>query len=196
MKSAPIERITPTGIRTAEGEYEVDIIVVATGFDAYTGSLLAMDIQGRDGLALKDRWADGPKDSLGLAVHGFPNMFMVYCGPFNPAILTNAPTLIEQQGEWIVECLEHLRAEGLDYIEASPESEDEFLATHREVSDATLIPRTDSWWTGTNVAGKARTVLSWCGGFPEYRRLCDEAAAGRYRGFRLGSHGAPAAADR
>jgi cyclohexanone monooxygenase len=185
IKGSPIERITPAGIRTTDGEYQVDIIVVATGFDAYTGSLLAIDIRGRNGLSLRDRWAQGPRNFLGLAAHGFPNMFMLYCGPYNPAILTNAPTLIEQQGEWIIECLRYLDATGCDYIEARPESEEEFLRLHQETADATLIPRTDSWWTGTNVAGKTRTLLSWCGGFPAYRELCDKAAADDYQAFTL-----------
>jgi cyclohexanone monooxygenase len=185
MKSAPIEQVTPTGIRTGEGDYPVDIIVIATGFDAYTGSLLAMDIRGRDGQALADSWASGPRDYLGLAVSGFPNMFLLYCGPFNPAILTNAPVLIEQQGEWIIDCLRHMDENGYQCIEARPEAEDEFIALHRETSDATLIPSTDSWWTGTNVADKSRTLLSWCGGFPAYRELCDEAAQDYQHGFTL-----------
>jgi cyclohexanone monooxygenase len=185
MKSSPVQCVTPTGIRTADGEYEVDIIVIATGFDAFTGSLTAMEIRGRGGQLLSEAWAGGPRDYLGLAVSGFPNMFMVFCGPFNPAILTNAPTLIEQQGEWIIQCLEHMSAAGRDCVEALPEAEREFLRLHREVSEQTLIPGTDSWWTGANVAGKTRTVLSWCGGFPEYRRLCDEEAAGNYPGFSM-----------
>jgi cation diffusion facilitator CzcD-associated flavoprotein CzcO len=188
MKSSPIERITPKGIRTSDGDYEVDIIVMATGFDAYTGSLMGMDIRGRGGQQLKEKWAEGVRTYLGLAVSGFPNMFMIYCGPYNPAILTNAPTLIEQQGEWITRCLKHMRAEGYDYIEALPESEDQFLELHGEVSNATLIPQTESWWTGTNIEGKARQLLSWCGGFPEYRRLCEEEAAGGYHGFIMRAH--------
>jgi cation diffusion facilitator CzcD-associated flavoprotein CzcO len=187
MKAAPIAEITPTGIRTADAEYEVDIIVMATGFDAFTGAVLDMDIRGRDGLGLAEKWADGPRDYLALTVQGFPNMFMVYCGPYNPAILTNAPTLIEQQGEWIVDCLTYLRENGFDSIEPRRDAEDEFVTLHQETSNATLIPETESWWTGTNIEGKPRTLLSWCGGFPAYRDLCDEAAR-RYEGFALRSH--------
>jgi hypothetical protein len=112
-------------------------------------------------------------------------MFMLYCGPYNPAILTNAPTLIEQQGEWIVDSLEHLRAHGYSSVEPLKEAEDQFVELHQQIADATLIPNTASWWTGTNIDGKKRTLLSWCGGFPEYRRVCEEAAAGGYEGLAL-----------
>lgn len=187
MKLSPITEITSSGIRTREREYEVDIILLATGFDAFTGSLLNMGIVGRGGLTLSEKWAGGPRDYLGLMVHGFPNMFMLYCGPFNPAILMNAPTLIEQQGEWISGCIEHLRAGGCQYIEPQQEAEDQFVALHEAVASATLIPETSSWWTGTNVEGKAHGLLSWCGGFPEYRRMCDEAASTGYSTFAVGA---------
>jgi cyclohexanone monooxygenase len=186
MKNTPIVEITPKGIRTTEAEYEVDVIIMATGFDAFTGSVLAMDIRGRNGLGLAEKWADGPRDYLALTVQGFPNMFMLYCGPYNPAILTNAPTLIEQQGEWIVDTLTHMREHGYDYIEPLQDAEDGFVQLHQDTANATLIPATESWWTGTNIEGKPRTLLSWCGGFPEYRRVCDEAAE-RYAGFALRS---------
>ncbi|GAA4702264.1 NAD(P)/FAD-dependent oxidoreductase [Pseudonocardia yuanmonensis] len=184
MKNSPIAEITPTGIRTADAEYEVDVIILATGFDAFTGSMLDLDIQGRGGLGLREKWADGPRDYLALMVHGFPNMFMLYCGPFNPAILTNAPTLIEQQGEWVAACLQHMREQGYDYIEPRQDAEDAFVQLHQDTANATLIPETESWWTGTNIEGKPRMLLSWCGGFPAYRQLCDDAAE-RYDGFEL-----------
>jgi cyclohexanone monooxygenase len=187
MKEAPIAEITPKGIRTADTEYEVDIIIMATGFDAFTGAVLDIDIRGRNGLGLREKWADGPRDYLALTVEGFPNMFMIYCGPFNPAILTNAPTLIEQQGEWIVECLAHMREQGYNYIEPLQDAEDAFVQLHQDTANATLIPETESWWTGTNIEGKPRMLLSWCGGFPAYRDICNEAAE-RYEGFALGAH--------
>lgn len=183
IKSEPISKVTETGIRTAEREYAVDIILLATGFDAFTGSIVSMDIRGRDGRSLREEWATEPKDYLGLMVHGFPNMFLAYCGPYNPAILINAPTLIEQQGEWIVACIAHMREHGLDYVEPTEEAQDEFLAIHEQIASATLIPGTASWWTGTNVEGKANKLISWAGGFPEYHRLCDEATADGYRPF-------------
>lgn len=187
MTHTPITEITPKGIRTANGEYEVDIIIMATGFDAYTGSMLDIDIQGKDGLELREKWADGARDYLALTVNGFPNMFMIYCGPYNPAILTNAPTLIEQQGEWVIECVTHMHKHGYESIEPRQDAENAFVQLHQDRANATLIPETDSWWTGTNVEGKSRTVLSWCGGFPAYRQVCDEAAQ-QYDGFTLRVH--------
>jgi cyclohexanone monooxygenase len=180
MKETPIEAITPRGIRTCEREYEVDIILFATGFDAFTGSLLDIDIRGRDGQALRHKWSTRIDNYLGLMVHGFPNLFMLYCGPYNPAILINGPTLIEQQGEWILQCIKYMQDRGYASIEPQAAAEQRFVAIHEQIAQATLIPQTASWWTGTNVEGKPRTVLSWCGGFPEYRRLCDESAAAGY----------------
>jgi cation diffusion facilitator CzcD-associated flavoprotein CzcO len=178
IKDTPISEITENGVKVGDTEYPVDVILLATGFDAFTGAITAMDIRGRDGRSLAEEWRHGPEDYLGLMIHGYPNLFMAYCGPFNPAILINAPTLIEQQGEWILKLLTHLRNEGLDYVEPTKEAQDEFMALCDTVANATLIPQTNSWWTGTNVDGKTKRLLSWAGGFPEYHRLCDEAAEG------------------
>jgi cyclohexanone monooxygenase len=178
IKAAPITEITESGVRTADGqEYEVDILLLATGFDAYTGSLMKIDVRGRGGMTLADKWADGLKTYLGLAMNGFPNMFMLYCGPLNPAILTNAVTLIEQQGKWIIERLAHMQENGLESMEATEEAEAQFVEFHKAVADMTLIPQTASWWTGTNVEGKPRGLLSFVGGFPQYQLLCQEAAS-------------------
>jgi cyclohexanone monooxygenase len=187
MKRSPIQEITPAGVRTGDQLHEVDIIILATGFDAYTGGVLDLNVRGRNGQSLDDKWQDGPVDYLGLMVHGFPNMFMHYCGPYNPAILVNAPILIEQQGEWIAECIRHLRDQRIEHIEPDEQAERGFVELTRQTAAATLIPETDSWWTGTNVDGKERTLLAWVGGFPEYRRLCDEAAADGYAAFKLAS---------
>lgn len=180
MRETPIASITPKGIRTSAREYEVDIILLATGFDAYTGTLLDMDIQGREGRRLQDKWSRTIEDYLGLMVHGFPNMFMLYNGPYNPAALVNGPTLIEQQGDWILTCLQYLRQNNVATIEPRQEAEQRFVALHQGIAEATLIPQTASWWTGTNVEGKQRTMLSWCGGFPGYKDLCDAATASNY----------------
>jgi cyclohexanone monooxygenase len=185
IKRNPIAEITASGVRTADGaEHEVDIILLATGFDGFTGSILDMDIRGREGRALAAKWADGPTNYLGLTVEGFPNLFMHYCGPYNPAILCNALTLIEQQGEWILGCIAHLRETGLRSIEPRADAEREFVRLHSEISAATTVPDTQSWWTGTNIEGKSRALLSWVGGFPEYQRVCDEAVRD-YAGFTL-----------
>lgn len=178
LKQTPITEITEHGVKTAEGEVPVDIILLATGFDAFTGALTAMDIRGRDGRSLREDWSPEPADYLGLMVHGYPNMFLHYCAPYTPAILINAPTLIEQQGEWIVGCITYMRDEDLDYVEPTKEAQDEFVTLTQEIAGATLIPGTASWWTGTNVEGKANKLIAWVGGFPEYHRLCDEAAEG------------------
>jgi cyclohexanone monooxygenase len=186
MKDNPIARISESGIVMADGtEYAVDVILFATGFDAYTGALYDMNIRGADGKDLRECWADGPSSYLGMAVPGFPNMLLHYCGPHNPAILTNAPTLIEQQGAWIGNFLAHLKENGHTFFDATPDAEAGFMSLHNEISGQTLIPGTASWWTGTNVDGKPTGLLSWVGGFPEYRRACEEEAASGYAGFRL-----------
>ena len=113
IRHAPIEEITPTGIRTEDGEYELDIIVFATGFDAMTGTFNRIDIQGRDGEKLKDKWAHGPLTYLGVATAGFPNLFMI-TGPGSPSVLSNMPVSIEQHVEWISGAIEHMREHGLD----------------------------------------------------------------------------------
>lgn len=187
MKATPIQEITATGIRTADGtEHQVDIILFATGFDAFTGALFELNIVGRDGVSLKDQWADGSSTYLGMTVPGFPNMFLHYCGPQNPAILSNGPTLIEQQGEWIADTIAYMREHNLDGIDALPESAQQFMEIHNSIANMTVIPSTASWWTATNIDGKPRGLLSWCGGLPEYRRLCDEAAE-NYAGFNFAS---------
>ncbi|NMO04660.1 NAD(P)/FAD-dependent oxidoreductase [Gordonia sp. TBRC 11910] len=185
MKDNPIERISESGIVLADGtEYPVDIIIFATGFDAFTGALYEMNIRGADGRDLRERWEQGPSTYLGMAVPGFPNMLLHYCGPHNPAILTNGPTLIEQQGTWIGDFLARMNDAGHTYFDATSEAEAGFMDLHNQISDMTLIPGTASWWTGTNVDGKPTGLLSWAGGFPEYRRVCDEAAAD-YAGFQF-----------
>lgn len=181
LKSEPIHQITRSGIVTSAQTYDVDVIIFATGFDAFTGAVLDIDIAGRDGLTLQQKWATGVSTYLGLAYHGFPNLFTLYCGPFVPAY-ANAPVLIEQQAEWILDCLAHMSKVDAVAIEATAHAEAVYKRTHDEIADMTLIPETESWWTGTNVEGKQRTVLPWCGGFQTYRAVCDQAASD-YVGF-------------
>ena len=186
VRRAPIEEITPQGVRTADAEYEVDYIIYATGFDAMTGTLLKMDIRGRGGVPLKEKWADGPVTYLGVAAQGFPNMFMI-TGPQSPSVLANMPIAIEQHVEWIADCIDHMREQGLDSIEALSEAEDGWMALHTQIADATMIPQTDSWWVGANIPGKKRILYPFLGGMPMYRGKCDEVAANSYEGFVLGS---------
>ena len=185
LRATPIERITPKGIKTSEQEFALDTIVFATGFDAMTGSLLKIDIQGSDGLQLKDAWRAGPRNYLGLQVPGFPNMFTI-TGPGSPSVLCNMPPAIEQHVEWITDCIAHLRAEGFDRIEASDEASDDWVATVNAAANATLLPSaTHSWYLGANVPGKPRVFMPYPGGFLRYRQICAEIVSKGYAGFRL-----------
>jgi cyclohexanone monooxygenase len=184
VRRAPITAITPRGVRTEDGEYEVDSIIFATGFDAMTGSLVRIDIRGRGGVTLKDKWADGPRTYLGVATHGFPNMFMI-TGPQSPSVLSNMPVSIEQHVDWIADCLAYLRAHGVDTIEPRIDAEDGWVAHVTEVADATLLPLADSWWVGANIPDKPRQLYPYVGGVGPYRATCDEVAAKGYEGFAL-----------
>jgi len=190
VKANPIIAITPTGIRTTAAEYEVDVIVFATGFDAMTGPLLRLNITGRDGLALSDAWAAGPRSYLGLQVEGFPNMFTV-TGPGSPSVLTNMPVAIEQHVEWITQAIAHLRAEGVDRIEPDPQAVADWLVKVDEAAAETLLPQaSSSWYLGANVPGKPRVFMPYAGGMAKYREICDRVAAEGYTGFVLERDGA------
>ena len=191
LRRAPIHEITPTGIRTAEGDHDLDVIVYATGFDAMTGPLLALDIHGRDGQALEERWAHGPKTYLGLGIPGFPNLFTI-TGPGSPSVLSNMPVSIEQHVEWIRDCIGYMREHGIDAIEATEEAEAEWTDHVQEAAQATLFPKAASWYMGANIPGKPRLFLPYIGGVGNYRIKCDEVAAHDYEGFRLISTFAPA----
>ena len=183
IRENPIEEITETGVLTAEGEHRFDILVLATGFDAVTGGLTQIDIRGSDGISLKEKWTDGVKDHLGIAVSGFPNMFILY-GPLSPAGLCNGPTCAELQGEWVVDCLSYLRDENLSRIEASTQAEDAWTQHVSEVAAGTLFPQADSWYMGANVPGKPRQFLNYFD-VPMYMEQCNEIAAKGYQGFEL-----------
>jgi cyclohexanone monooxygenase len=183
-RSVPIEEITPRGVRTGEREYEVDAIVYATGFDAMTGALFGMGITGRDGLRLRDKWADGPRTYLGLTTHGFPNLFVI-TGPQSPSVLSNMPVAIEQNVEWIAGLIEYMQAHDLDVAEPTREAEDKWVAHHDEVAAATLLLGTDSWWVGANIPGKPRTLYPYVGGVGPFRVICQEVADKGYEGMVL-----------
>ncbi|MFF7553388.1 flavin-containing monooxygenase [Streptomyces olivaceus] len=184
LRRTPLVEVTAGGVRTTEREYPVDTLVLATGFDALTGSQTAMDIRGRGGVTLREKWSDGAANHLGLVVSGFPNLFTVL-GPLSPSVLSNAVTAAEQHVEWIADCLVHLRRHALTEIDATPQAEREWCAHVAELAGRTLYPSVESWYTGANVPGKARTFLAYTGGMVEYRARCDAAARDGYAGFAL-----------
>ena len=183
IKADPIERLTATGLRTARAEYHFDTLVLATGFDAMTGSLNRIDIRGREGLSLKEAWAAGPRTYLGLGVAGFPNLFLI-SGPGSPSVLTNMLVSIEQHVDWIAECLQWMRERGLHSIEATPQAVAGWVERVNEVADRTLYPGCNSWYLGANVPGKPRVFMPLIG-FPRYVEACEQIAADEYPGFSL-----------
>ena len=186
LRKSPIVEVTPRGLRTEGGEHALDIIVFATGFDAMTGSLLKIDIRGLQGRTLADKWAEGPRTYLGLQISGFPNLFTI-TGPGSPSVLVNMPVAIEQHVEWISDCIEHMREQGLQHIEAKVEAEDEWVAHVNQVANLTLYPQANSWYLGANIPGKKRVFMPYVGGQIEYRRRCAEVAGEGYTGFELRS---------
>jgi len=192
LQKEPFEEVTETGIRTTKGDYEFDVIVYATGFDAMTGALLKMNITGHDGRRLADKWAAGPRNYLGLMAEGFPNMFTI-TGPGSPSVLSNMLVSIEQHVDWITDCLAYLRAHRKDVIEASLDAEDAWVEHVNTVAEGTMYtaPSCNSWYLGANVPGKTRQFMPYVGGVGVYRQKCDTIAAHGYEGFVLGSVGAP-----
>jgi cyclohexanone monooxygenase len=185
VRSSPIETLTKTGLKTRDAHYELDSVIFATGFDAMTGALLAIDIRGRNGASLRDKWREGPRAYLGLAVAGFPNLFTI-TGPGSPSVLSNVVVSIEQHVEWISDCIARLRQRGCSTIEATREAEDRWVAHVNEVANTTLFPKANSWYTGANVPGKPRVFMPYVGGVGAYREICDRVAAQGYEGFAVG----------
>ncbi len=184
VKATPIEEITPSGLKAGGKEYELDAIVFATGFDAMTGALFNIDIRGRDGIRLKQKWSNGPRSYLGLAVAGFPNLFTV-TGPGSPSVLSNMMNSLEQHIEWIADCIDYLGEHALDSIEASVEAEDEWMHHVNDAADKTLFFQSNTWYVGANIPGKPRVIYPYVGGVGVYRGICDEIAAKGYEGFTL-----------
>jgi cyclohexanone monooxygenase len=182
VRTHPIEQVTEHGLRTSEREYELDVIVFATGFDAMTGAILSIDIRGVGGRALRDDWADGPHTYLGLASAGYPNLFFI-TGPGSPSVLSNVVVSIEQHVEWIGDYLEYLRKNDLKRTEPDVAAQTEWVAHVNEVAAATLMMKAASWYLGANVPGKPRVFMPYVGGVGRYREICDEVADDDYRGF-------------
>ncbi|WP_168706690.1 flavin-containing monooxygenase [Gordonia paraffinivorans] len=182
LRKTPIEEITDTGVRTSDHLYELDMIVYATGFDAMTGSLSRIDIRGRGGRKLVDEWSAGPRTYIGLAVHGFPNMFIV-TGAGSPSVLANMVLGAEQHVDWISDCISYLGEHDAKSIEADAEAVDEWVAECNAKASATLFPQANSWYMGANIEGKPRVFMPYIGGFANYGRIIDEVADSGYKGF-------------
>jgi cyclohexanone monooxygenase len=185
VRRTPIQTVTREGLRTTERDYAVDSIIFATGYDAVTGALDRIGIQGRSGEMLRDKWHGGPKTYLGIMMAGFPNLFII-TGPGSPSVLTNVVVAIEQHVGFVADCLAHLQSHGIATIEAEPEAEENWVAHVNEVADRTLFPVANSWYMGANVPGKPRVFLPYVGGFGNYTRICEDVARDGYRGFRTG----------
>ncbi len=184
LRDNPIERITSTGLRVGGIDHEADAIVFATGYDAMTGPLNAIDIRGLDGIALRDEWADGPRTYLGVAAAGFPNLFMV-TAPGSPSVLSNMIVSIEQHVDWITDAIAHALRAGIVRIEAERQAQDDWVEHVNEAASHTLYPRAASWYMGANIPGKPRVFMPYLGGVGAYRKICDEVARAGYRGFTL-----------
>ena len=185
VKAAPITHMTETGLAWGEANAEdFDDIVFATGFDAMTGTMTRVDIKGRAGQTLKQKWDAGPLTYLGIMTAGFPNLFMI-TGPGSPSVLSNMMLSIEQHVDWITDCLVHLKSHGMPSIEAAPDAETNWVAHVNEVAHRTLYPQANSWYMGANLPGKPQVFMPYIGGVGVYRDKCDEVAAKGYVGFRI-----------
>jgi acetone monooxygenase len=186
VKDNPISRITPTGIELTDGStYDLDVIILATGFDAGTGALTRIDIQGRDGRTLREDWGRDIRTTMGLQVHGYPNMFTTAVPLAPSAALCNMTTCLQQQTEWITDCIGFMRNGNHSVIEPAKETEDAWVTHHDETASANLISKSNSWYLGSNVPGKPRRVLSYTGGVGTYRSKCKDVADSGYEGFNM-----------
>jgi len=193
IRSNPIEEILPNAVRTREKDYEVDALVLATGFDAMTGSVAKIDIRGRQGQTLNQKWAEGPKTYLGLMSAGFPNLFII-TGPGSPSVLSNMMVSIEQHVDWITDCIGWMRGRSFEAMEAKKEAEDNWVAHVNEVAHTTLYPQANSWYMGANIPGKPQIFMPYIGGVGVYRQICNDVAAKGYEGFTMTAVEQPRAA--
>jgi cyclohexanone monooxygenase len=184
IKANPIQEITENAVRVAGRDYEADALVLATGFDAMTGSVAKIDIVGRNAQTLNQKWAEGPRTYLGLMSAGFPNLFII-TGPGSPSVLSNMIVSIEQHVDWIADCLAYMRGDGLVAMEADKAAEDKWVDHVNEVAHTTLYPQANSWYMGANIPGKPRIFMPYIGGVGVYRQKCNEVAAKGYEGFAM-----------
>ena len=184
INEEPIVRITETGLQTSKRDYPADLIIFAIGFDAMTGPIVNLGIEGRGGQSLKQAWQDGPECYLGIAAPGFPNLFMVN-GPSSVSVLSNMILTLEHHIDWIADCIEAMRGKGRDTIEARDDATHEWAAHTEMVANRTLFPKANSWYMGANVEGKPRMFLAYIGGFDNYVAKFDAVAANDFEGFDL-----------
>ena len=178
----PIESVVSDGVKTRDGHYRLDALVLATGFDAMTGALLKIDVRGRGGRVLRDKWRDGPASYLGVAIEGFPHLFTI-TGPGSPSVLTNVVASIEQHVEWLDRLFDHMERHGLSTAEPEPDAEEDWVRTVHDLAALTLMMQANSWYLGANVPGKPRVFMPYVGGLDTYRDIADAIAADGYRGF-------------
>jgi len=184
ISKKPIQRLVTDGIIVDDQLYAFDSIIFATGFDAMTGSIFNVDIKGRDGLALKEKWNAGPKTYLGLMSASFPNLFMI-TGPGSPSVKSNMIMSIEQHVDLVIETLLSMRRKGLSVVEPELEAENKWVDHVQEVANKTLFPQANSWYMGANIPGKPRLFMPYIGGVGAYREICEEIVANNYRGFKF-----------
>ena len=184
ISKKPIQRLVTDGIIVDDQLYPFDSIIFATGFDAMTGSIFNVDIKGRDGLALKEKWNAGPKTYLGLMSASFPNLFMI-TGPGSPSVKSNMIMSIEQHVDLVIEALLSMRRKGLSVVEPELEAENKWVDHVQEVANKTLFPQANSWYMGANIPGKPRLFMPYIGGVGAYREICEEIVANNYRGFKF-----------
>lgn len=184
ISETPIERFTPTGLRTTADEVPLDVVIYATGFDVFTGSILKMDIEGRDGQTLKDAWVGGPVSYLGIGVHGFPNLFFIG-GPGSPSLLSNVILSSEEQIDWLAALFETARQHGVAEIEATNAAQSDWVDHVNARARETLYMKTPSYYIGAEMPGKPRVFMPYSGGVRGYRRILEKAAANGYEGFDL-----------
>ena len=186
VSSLPIEKILPEGVQVSGSVYPLDVIIFAIGFDAMTGALNNINIVGKDGIKLKEKWNYGPVTYLGLCVSGFPNLFTI-TGPGSPSVLSNMMTSIEQHVDWISDFIEYSIDHGVTEIEATSDAEIEWTNRVEELADNSLKSNSgcNSWYLGSNVPGKKRVFMPYLGGVGKYREECDEIASSSYKGFIL-----------
>ena len=184
ISKQPIQRLVTDGIIVDDQLYPFDSIIFATGFDAMTGSIFNVDIKGRDGLALKEKWNAGPKTYLGLMSASFPNLFMI-TGPGSPSVKSNMIMSIAQHVDLVIETLLSMRRKGLSVVEPELEAENKWVDHVQEVANKTLFPQANSWYMGANIPGKPRLFMPYIGGVGAYREICEEIVANNYRGFKF-----------